>query len=75
MRFALHLRCRMERKIWRAAFRRHLPLLRSQRDELRDALSHLGVAFLRDHSKLILDVRRDSGPHWFDQHYSTLLTY
>lgn len=58
-----------EINVWREA-RRLLPQLRATRSELRDALSHLGLAFLTKHHHSAFDLRRACGPHWFDEHYA-----
>ncbi len=63
---------RQEKAIWHEAHAR-ARRLRSRRDELRDALSHLGLAFLIGEYTLLSDIRQGVGPHWFDTHYDQLL--
>jgi hypothetical protein len=61
--------CKRDRRVWRAAHAR-LALLRHNRDELRQALAHLGPGALSSATHdSILDLRRACGARWFDDHY------
>jgi hypothetical protein len=55
--------------VWQEAHRL-LPLLEARRAELRESLSHLGLAFLTKHATSIFDLRRAAGTTWFDEHYA-----
>ena len=59
-----------ERRVWRGAFHR-LTFLRSDREELREALTHLGLSYYLC-VESIMEVRAACGPHWFDRNYPHL---
>lgn len=61
---------RKERRVWAQAHI-HAQQLRYTRDELRSALSHLGLAFL--YSGDTFDIRRQTGACWFDRYYADML--
>jgi hypothetical protein len=60
---------RKERRIWAQAHI-HAQQLRYTRDELRNALSHLGLAFLYRDDTFVFDIRRRAGACWFDRYYA-----
>ena len=47
--------------------------LRYDREELRTALSHLGLAFLHGGDTFVFDIRQKAGTCWFDRHYTNLM--
>lgn len=63
---------RKERRIWAQAHI-HAQQLRYTRDELRNALASLGLAFLYGGDTFVFDIRRQAGACWFDRYYADAL--
>ena len=63
---------RKERRTWAQAHI-HAQQLRYTRDELRSALSHLGLAFLYGGDTFVFDIRRQTGACWFDRYYAGIM--